>query len=76
MNQTPEQRETLIQWAKDNYHQKVGVSGRIKAIWHPIVRAEMHRLRLKQMKQIRVKLEEHKIATSLKPSMSRGTTYR
>ena len=47
-----------IQWARDNYHSKVGVSGAIKAIWHPVVRQEMHRLRTKQMDRILLKVKE------------------
>lgn len=46
---TPTQEQEFIQWARDNFHQKVGVSGPIRAIWHPIVRKEMWRLKKSQM---------------------------
>lgn len=49
MKLTHAQNRDHLQWAKDNYHQKVGISGKIKALWHPVVRCEMQRLRLKQM---------------------------
>jgi len=50
---THEQHRDHVQWSKDNYHQKVGISGKIKALWHPTVRHEMQRLRLKQMQGIK-----------------------
>tara|TARA_R110000824_G_C14704731_1_gene623079 strand:+ start:158 stop:370 length:213 start_codon:yes stop_codon:yes gene_type:complete len=50
---THEQHTEYIQWARDNYHQKVGISGKVKAMWHPTVRCEMKRLRLKQMQCIK-----------------------
>jgi hypothetical protein len=58
MKLTTEETKEYIQWARDNYHSKVGISGAIKAIWHPVVRQEMHRLRLKQMDKIRLKVKE------------------
>ena len=58
MKLTTEENAEYIQWARDNYHSKVGISGAIKAIWHPVVRQEMHRLRLKQMDKIRLKVKE------------------
>jgi len=53
-------KETLdhVQWARDNYHTKVGISGAIRAIWHPLVRQEMHRLRLRQMDKIKQRVKE------------------
>jgi len=53
MKLTHEQNREYLQWAKDRYHQKVGISGKIKALWHPAVRCEMQRLRLKQMRGIK-----------------------
>jgi hypothetical protein len=50
---TTKETADYVQWARDNYHSKVGISGAIKAMWHPTVRQEMHRLRLKQMDKIR-----------------------
>ena len=47
-----------IQWARDNYHSKVGLSGKIKIMWHPTVRREMHRLHTKQLDIIRAKVKE------------------
>ena len=58
MKLTTKETEDYVQWARDNYHSKVGISGAIKAIWHPVVRQEMHRLRLKQMDKIRLKVKE------------------
>jgi len=58
MKLTPKENTEHIQWARDNYHTKVGISGAIKAMWHPVVREEMHRLRLAQMKTIRLKVKE------------------
>jgi hypothetical protein len=55
---TTKENAEYIQWARDNYHSKVGISGTIKAMWHPTVRQEMHRLRLKQMDKIRLKVKE------------------
>lgn len=55
---TTKETAEYIQWARDNYHSKVGISGTIKAMWHPTVRQEMHRLRLKQMDKIRLKVKE------------------
>jgi len=55
---TTKENAEYIQWAKDNYHSKVGISGAIKAIWHPVVRQEMHRLRTKQMDTIKLKVKE------------------
>ena len=48
-----EQSVEYLQWARDNYHQKVGISGKIKAMWHPTARCEMQRLRLRQMRGIK-----------------------
>lgn len=45
-----------VKWAQDNFHQKVGVSGNIRAIWHPVVRQEMKRLKAKQMETVKAKL--------------------
>ena len=67
MKLTPEENAEYIQWARDNYHSKVGTTGKIRALWHPVVRQEMHRLHLKQLEAIRLKvkwmgvkkLEEH-----------------
>ena len=58
MKLTTKETAEYIQWARDNYHSKVGISGTIKAMWHPTVRQEMHRLRLKQMDKIRLKVKE------------------
>jgi predicted Rossmann-fold nucleotide-binding protein len=58
MKLTPEENAEYIQWARDNYHTKVGISGPIKAIWHPVARQEMHRLRRKQMAKIKLKVKE------------------
>jgi translation initiation factor IF-1 len=55
---TPKETAEYIQWARDNYHTKVGVSGAIKAIWHPAVRQEMHRIRLRQMDKIKLRVKE------------------
>jgi len=45
-----------VKWAQDNYHQKVGVGGAIRGIWHPVVRQEMKRLQRQQMNTIKSKL--------------------
>ena len=58
MKLTPKENTEYIQWARDNYHTKVGISGAIKAIWHPVVRQEMHRLHLKQLAAIKLKVKE------------------
>jgi len=58
MKLTSKETTEYIQWARDNYHTKVGISGAIKAIWHPVVRQEMHRIRLRQMDKIRSKVKE------------------
>ena len=50
---TEEENKTYIQWAKDNYHSKVGISGTIKALWHPVVRKEMRRQRSIQSDKVR-----------------------
>ena len=55
---TTEENAEHIQWARDNYPTKVGISGAIKAIWHPVVRQEMHRLRLRQMDRIKQRVKE------------------
>lgn len=55
---TTKETADYVQWARDNYHSKVGISGAIKAMWHPTVRQEMHRLRRKQMDKIRLKAKE------------------
>ena len=47
------EEQTYVKWAQDNYHQKVGIHGAIRAIWHPVVRAEMKRLKAKQLAGIR-----------------------
>jgi hypothetical protein len=57
MKLTPKETEEHIQWARDNYHTKVGISGSIKAIWHPVVRQEMHRIRLRQMDEIKLRVK-------------------
>ena len=62
MNLTPKENTEYIQWARDNYHSKVGISGPIKAIWHPVVRQEMHRMRLRQMDKIRLRVKEMAVA--------------
>lgn len=51
-----EETQTYIQWAQDNYHSKVGPTGAIKALWHPVVRQEMKRLQRKQMDTIKSKV--------------------
>jgi hypothetical protein len=51
MNDT--EKSELIQWAQDHYHSLCGVSGGIKAIWHPVVRREMRRLRASQMRRFK-----------------------
>ena len=58
MKLTTKENAEHIQWARDNYHAKVGISGAIKAMWHPTVRQEMHRLRTKQMDKIRLRVKE------------------
>ena len=58
MKLTTKENEDYIQWARDNYHSKVGISGAIKAMWHPTVRQEMHRLRRKQMDKIKLRVKE------------------
>ena len=58
MKLTPKENTEYIQWARDNYHSKVGISGPIKAIWHPVVRREMHRIRLRQMDKIKLRVKE------------------
>ena len=58
MKLTTEETAEHIQWARDNYHSRVGVFGAIKAIWHPVVRQEMHRIRTKQMDRILLKVKE------------------
>ena len=55
---TPEQEKEYSKWAQDNYHQKVGVSGNISAMWHPAVRKEMYRLKRLQLEVIRRKASE------------------
>ena len=55
---TPEETKEYIQWARDNYHTKVGTTGKIRALWHPVVRQEMHRLHLKQLAAIKLKVKE------------------
>ena len=57
MNLTPKETAEHIQWARDNYHSKVGVAGAIKAICHPVVRQEMHRMRLEQMNRIKLRVK-------------------
>lgn len=52
------EEQEFIKWAQDNYHEKVGVSGNIRALWHPVVRKEMHRLKRLQMQKIREKANE------------------
>jgi translation initiation factor IF-1 len=58
MKLTHKENTEHIQWARDNYHTKVGISGPIKAIWHPAVRQEMHRIRLRQMDKIKLRVKE------------------
>ena len=58
MKLTTKETEDYVQWARDNYHSKVGISGAIKAMWHPTVRQEMHRLRRKQMDKIKLRVKE------------------
>lgn len=58
MNLTSKETAEYTQWARDNYHSKVGISGAIKAMWHPTVRQEMHRLRRKQMDKIKLRVKE------------------
>ena len=55
---TTKETADYVQWARDNYHSKVGISGAIKAMWHPTVRQEMHRLRRKQMDKIKLRVKE------------------
>ena len=55
---TTKENTEYIQWARDNYHTKVGISGAIKAIWHPVVRQEMHRIRLRQMDKVKLRVKE------------------
>ena len=62
MNLTPKENTEYIQWARDNYHSKVGISGAIKAIWHQTVRQEMHRIRLRQMDKIKLRVKEIAVA--------------
>ena len=62
MNLTTKENTEHIQWARDNYHAKVGISGPIKAIWHPAVRQEMHRIRLGQMDKIKLRVKEIAVA--------------
>tara|TARA_R110002020_G_scaffold204603_3_gene408842 strand:- start:64 stop:273 length:210 start_codon:yes stop_codon:yes gene_type:complete len=62
MKLTPKETTEYIQWARDNYHSKVGISGSIKAIWHPVVRQEMHRIRLRQMDEIKLRVKEIAVA--------------
>ena len=59
---TSEETAEYIQWARDNYHSKVGISGAIIAIWHPTVRQEMHRIRLRQMDKIKLRVKEIAVA--------------
>jgi|TARA_R110002153_G_scaffold67586_2_gene179975 hypothetical protein len=61
-NLTTKENTEHIQWARDNYHAKVGISGPIKAIWHPAVRQEMHRIRLGQMDKIKLRVKEIAVA--------------
>ena len=58
MKLTSKETTEYIQWARDNYHSKVGISGPIKAIWHPVVRQEMHRIRLRQMDKVKLRVKE------------------
>tara|TARA_R110002153_G_scaffold260482_1_gene420527 strand:- start:68 stop:286 length:219 start_codon:yes stop_codon:yes gene_type:complete len=58
MKLTTKETADYVQWARDNYHSKVGISGAIKAMWHPTVRQEMHRLRRKQMDKIKLRVKE------------------
>lgn len=60
------EEQSMIQWARDNFHQKVGVSGNIRAIWHPTVRREMWRLKQQQMKKIREKASELDLVAALR----------
>jgi len=50
---TETEEKTYIKWARDNYHSKVGISGTIKALWHPVVRKEMRRIRTIQSEKVR-----------------------
>jgi len=59
---TSKETAEYTQWARDNYHSKVGISGAIKAIWHPVVRQEMHRIRLRQMDKIKLRVKEMAVA--------------
>ena len=59
---TSKETAEYIQWARDNYHSKVGISGAIKAIWHPTVRQEMHRIRLRQMDKIKLRVKAMAVA--------------
>lgn len=61
-NLTTKENTEHIQWARDNYHSKAGISGPIKAIWHPAVRQEMHRIRLGQMDKIKLRVKEIAVA--------------
>tara|TARA_R110002167_G_scaffold242392_1_gene448000 strand:+ start:585 stop:797 length:213 start_codon:yes stop_codon:yes gene_type:complete len=58
LNLTTKENAEHIQWARDNYHTKVGISGVIKAMWHPTVRQEMHRLRLRQLDKVKQRVKE------------------
>ena len=58
MKLTTKENTEYIQWARDNYHSKVGISGAVKAMWHPVVRREMYHLRRKQMATIKLKVKE------------------
>ena len=58
MKLTHKENAEYIQWARDNYHTKVGISGEIKSMWHPVARQEMHRLRRKQVAKIKLKVKE------------------
>jgi hypothetical protein len=51
-----EEEKAFVKWAQDNYHQKVGIHGTIRAIWHPVVRNEMKRLKAEQLRGIKKKL--------------------
>ena len=62
MKLTTEETAEHIQWARDNYHSKVGISGAIKAIWHPVVRQEMHSIRLRQMDKVKLRVKEIAVA--------------
>ena len=55
---TPKQEQEYLQWARDNYHTKVGLSGEIKGFWHPVVRQEMQRLHQLQVQAIKNKMNQ------------------